>query len=210
MGFCLVFAHMVSYSLYRWECAIRSAAILGLVGAGLGQQIELSMRMFQYHETSTILIIVFVLVTAVDHLSTMIRKPCNASWWDEADRDAMPGRFRSAPGDGPPNGQEGSRMDQNIDKTICNRSMQMTTHSLDPGRDREVSPDHEWDAGDMGCGELVFHLSTRLKPMRPGQLLKLTARDLGVPQDLPAWCRLTGHHLTYANHPIYLLRRRED
>jgi phosphonate transport system permease protein len=70
-----VFANMVSYSLYRWECAIRSAAILGLVGAGgLGQQIELSMRMFQYHETSTILIIVFVLVTAVDHLSMMIRK----------------------------------------------------------------------------------------------------------------------------------------
>ena len=70
-----VFAHVVSYSLYRWECAIRSAAILGLVGAGgLGQQIELSMRMFQYHETSTILIIVFVLVTAVDHLSSIIRK----------------------------------------------------------------------------------------------------------------------------------------
>jgi phosphonate transport system permease protein len=70
-----VFANMVSYSLYRWECAIRSAAILGLVGAGgLGQQIELSMRMFQYHETSTILLIVFVLVTAVDHLSTTIRK----------------------------------------------------------------------------------------------------------------------------------------
>jgi phosphonate transport system permease protein len=46
-----------------------------LVGAGgLGQQIELSMRMFQYHETSTILIIVFVLVTVVDHLSTVIRK----------------------------------------------------------------------------------------------------------------------------------------
>lgn len=70
-----VFGHLVSYSLYRWECAIRSAAILGLVGAGgLGQQVELSMRMFQYHETSTILIIVFLLVTAVDHLSTMIRK----------------------------------------------------------------------------------------------------------------------------------------
>jgi phosphonate transport system permease protein len=70
-----VFANMVSYSLYRWECAIRSAAILGLVGAGgLGQQIELSMRMFEYHETSTILIIVFMLVTIVDHLSSMIRK----------------------------------------------------------------------------------------------------------------------------------------
>jgi phosphonate transport system permease protein len=70
-----VFANMVSYSLYRWECAIRSAAILGLVGAGgLGQQIELSMRMFQYQETATILIIVFVLVTTVDHLSALIRK----------------------------------------------------------------------------------------------------------------------------------------
>ncbi|HXH08728.1 MAG TPA: phosphonate ABC transporter, permease protein PhnE [Alphaproteobacteria bacterium] len=70
-----VVANLVSYSLYRWECAIRSAAILGLVGAGgLGQQIELSMRMFQYHETSTILIIVFVLVTGVDHLSAMIRR----------------------------------------------------------------------------------------------------------------------------------------
>ena len=68
-------ANMVSYSLYRWECAIRSAAILGLVGAGgLGQQIEISMRMFQYHETSTLLIIVFVLVTGVDHLSSMIRR----------------------------------------------------------------------------------------------------------------------------------------
>jgi len=66
---------LVSYSLYRWECAIRSAAILGLVGAGgLGQQLEISMRMFQYHETSTILIIVFVLVTAVDHLSSWVRK----------------------------------------------------------------------------------------------------------------------------------------
>jgi phosphonate transport system permease protein len=70
-----VYAHMVSYSLYRWECAIRSAAILGLVGAGgLGQQIELSMRMFEYQETSTILFIVFLLVTAVDHLSAMTRK----------------------------------------------------------------------------------------------------------------------------------------
>lgn len=70
-----VFASMVSYSLYRWECAIRSAAILGLVGAGgLGQQIELSMRMFEYQETSTILLIVFLLVTTVDHLSTVIRK----------------------------------------------------------------------------------------------------------------------------------------
>lgn len=71
----LAFANLVSYSLYRWECAIRSAAIMGLVGAGgLGQQIEISMRMFDYQQTSTILIIVFVLVTGADHLSSRIRR----------------------------------------------------------------------------------------------------------------------------------------
>jgi tRNA 2-thiouridine synthesizing protein A len=102
-------------------------------------------------------------------------------------------------------------MDENTDKTrVPQIDADGDAFSRSLGEIERVSPDHEWDAGDMGCGELVFHLSLRLKPMRPGQLLKLTARDLGVPEDLPAWCRLTGHHLTYANHPIYLLRRRED
>ncbi len=78
------------------------------------------------------------------------------------------------------------------------------------GARESMHPDSEWDAGDMGCGELVFELRIRLKPMRPGQLLKLTARDPGAPEDLPAWCRLTGHHLTYVDHPIYLIRRKED
>ncbi|MBI4639099.1 MAG: phosphonate ABC transporter, permease protein PhnE [Candidatus Tectomicrobia bacterium] len=66
---------MISYSLYRWECAIRSAAILGLVGAGgLGQQIEISMRMFNYRETATILLLTLLLVTIVDSFSSTIRK----------------------------------------------------------------------------------------------------------------------------------------
>jgi tRNA 2-thiouridine synthesizing protein A len=78
------------------------------------------------------------------------------------------------------------------------------------GEPERLHPDSEWDAGDMGCGELVLELRLRLQPMRPRQLLKLTARDPGAPEDLPAWCRLTGHHLTYADHPIYLIRRRED
>jgi len=73
-----------------------------------------------------------------------------------------------------------------------------------------LDPDSEWDAGDMGCGELVFELRLRFKALRPGQILKLTARDPGAPEDLPAWCRLTGHRLTYVDHPIYLIRRRED
>ncbi len=64
----------VSYTLYRWECAIRASAILGLVGAGgLGQQVELSMRFFQFDEVITILGILFCLVAAVDFISGRVR-----------------------------------------------------------------------------------------------------------------------------------------
>jgi tRNA 2-thiouridine synthesizing protein A len=70
--------------------------------------------------------------------------------------------------------------------------------------------DSEWDAGAMGCGELVMELRIRLKPKPPGHILKLTARDPGALEDLPAWCRLTGHHLMYADHPVYLIRRKEE
>jgi len=69
-----VLPNFVSYTLYRWECAVRASAVLGLVGAGgLGQQIEISMRMFNFNEILTILIILFVMVAAVDVLSSKIR-----------------------------------------------------------------------------------------------------------------------------------------
>jgi tRNA 2-thiouridine synthesizing protein A len=69
------------------------------------------------------------------------------------------------------------------------------------------SSDLEWDAGDLGCGELVLELHMRLSAMRPGQALRLTARDPGAPQDLPAWCRMTGHTLVSQHHPVYLIRK---
>jgi len=66
--------NFVSYTLYRWECAVRASAILGLVGAGgLGQQIEISMRMFNFNEVLTILIILFVMVASVDYVSAKVR-----------------------------------------------------------------------------------------------------------------------------------------
>ncbi|MBI5576142.1 MAG: sulfurtransferase TusA family protein [Deltaproteobacteria bacterium] len=79
------------------------------------------------------------------------------------------------------------------------------------GRERTGGPPAvEWDAGDSGCGELVMELRLRLNAMKPGDLLKLTATDPGAREDLPAWCRLTGHALVESGHPIYLIRRRED
>jgi tRNA 2-thiouridine synthesizing protein A len=68
----------------------------------------------------------------------------------------------------------------------------------------------EWDAGDLGCGELLLELRTRLAAVGPGGVLRLTSRDPGSPEDLPAWCRMTGHTLVSQNHPVYLIRRKEQ
>lgn len=74
----------------------------------------------------------------------------------------------------------------------------------------EASVAGRWDAGDLGCGDLVLELRTRLLSLRPGQLFELLARDPGAPADLPAWCGLTGHALVSATPPRYLIRRRAD
>ena len=72
------------------------------------------------------------------------------------------------------------------------------------------SADAEWDAGDMGCGDLVLELRMRLQAIQPGEMLKVTARDPGAPEDLPAWCRLTGHTLLSSQHPEYWIKRKEE
>jgi tRNA 2-thiouridine synthesizing protein A len=68
--------------------------------------------------------------------------------------------------------------------------------------------DSHWDAGDMGCGELVLQLRLRLLELPPGHVMWLRARDPGAIEDLPAWCRMTGHALLSAHHPDYWIRRR--
>lgn len=68
--------------------------------------------------------------------------------------------------------------------------------------------DAEWDAGDMGCGDLVLQLRGRVERLRAGQTMRLVARDPGAPVDIPAWCRLTGHALIAAEPPVYLIRRK--
>jgi len=67
-----------------------------------------------------------------------------------------------------------------------------------------------WDAGELGCGRLLFELYLRLDRLQPGEEIEIVARDPGAPADLPAWCRTTGHTLVSANHPVYVIRREED
>ncbi|CAA9404801.1 MAG: Phosphonate ABC transporter permease protein phnE [uncultured Ramlibacter sp.] len=68
-------SELTSYTVYRWECAIRSSAVLGFVGAGgLGQQMDNSMKMFNGSEVCTILIVFVLLVALTDALSSRLRK----------------------------------------------------------------------------------------------------------------------------------------
>jgi phosphonate transport system permease protein len=66
---------LTSYTVYRWECAIRSSAVLGFVGAGgLGQQMDMSMKMFNGAEVSTMLLAFIFLVWLADLASSALRR----------------------------------------------------------------------------------------------------------------------------------------
>ena len=67
-----------------------------------------------------------------------------------------------------------------------------------------------FDAGDMGCGELVMQLRIQLQKLPPNSTLHVIAHDPAAPEDLPAWCRLTGHALTAMSHPHYTIQRKGD
>ena len=71
----------------------------------------------------------------------------------------------------------------------------------------EIAIASEWDAGHMGCGEVILLLRRRMQKLNPGDVLKLTAHDLGAPIDMPAWCRMTGRRLLRADHPEYWIEQ---
>ena len=66
---------LASYTVYRWECAVRASVVMGFVGAGgLGQLMDQSMKMLNGGEASTILVTFLFLVLVADALSVVIRK----------------------------------------------------------------------------------------------------------------------------------------
>ncbi len=68
-------AELASYTVYRWECAVRSSVVLGFVGAGgLGQQLDNSMKMFNGGEVATLLLVFIALVALADRVSAWLRK----------------------------------------------------------------------------------------------------------------------------------------
>ena len=65
----------MSFSLYRLESNVRSATVLGIIGAGgIGQVLFESIRAFYYPQAAAILIIVIATVTIMDLISQQLRK----------------------------------------------------------------------------------------------------------------------------------------
>jgi len=67
--------NMINTSLFSLEKAVRSSVVLGLVGAGgIGAELAISMEMFRYDQAAYIILMIFILVYAVEHLSSRLRE----------------------------------------------------------------------------------------------------------------------------------------
>jgi phosphonate transport system permease protein len=65
----------ISFSLYRFESNVRSATVLGIVGAGgIGVLLWELIRSFNYAETAAVLIIIVISVTVIDMISQFLRR----------------------------------------------------------------------------------------------------------------------------------------
>ncbi len=65
----------LSYSLYRFESNVRSASVVGMVGAGgIGAILFEVIRSFQYGQTCAVLLILVLTVSAIDLVSASLRK----------------------------------------------------------------------------------------------------------------------------------------
>jgi phosphonate transport system permease protein len=65
----------VSYALYRFEANVRSATVVGMVGAGgIGVILWENIRAFQFVQTGAVLLGIIVVVSCIDVLSQRLRK----------------------------------------------------------------------------------------------------------------------------------------
>jgi len=65
----------ISYALYRFESNVRSAMVVGMVGAGgIGVVLYEAIRSFNYAQTSAVLLMVIVIVTLIDLGSAWLRE----------------------------------------------------------------------------------------------------------------------------------------
>jgi phosphonate transport system permease protein len=66
---------VISQAFYRLEVNVRASVLLGFIGAGgIGQDLFVAFRVFQYREVVIHVAAILVLVILVDHASALVRK----------------------------------------------------------------------------------------------------------------------------------------
>jgi phosphonate transport system permease protein len=66
---------MVSVGLFWWEFNVRASTVLGVVGAGgIGQELKNSMDLLLFPRLLTIIVLILVTVTVIDHASEWLRR----------------------------------------------------------------------------------------------------------------------------------------
>ena len=66
---------MVSVGLFWWEFNVRASTVLGVVGAGgIGQELKNSMDLLMFPRLLTIIVLILVTVTVIDHTSEWLRR----------------------------------------------------------------------------------------------------------------------------------------
>jgi phosphonate transport system permease protein len=66
---------MLSIGLFWWEFNVRASTVLGVVGAGgIGQELKNSMDLLDFPRLVTIIAIILVMVTVIDHGSQWLRR----------------------------------------------------------------------------------------------------------------------------------------
>jgi hypothetical protein len=64
--------------------------------------------------------------------------------------------------------------------------------------------DTQFDARELGCGDLVMALFKFFKPLGPGTIVRVKALDAG---DVMAWCRSTGNTMHAGEPPFFLIEK---
>lgn len=92
---------VTAYTLYSFECCVRAASVLGFVGAGgIGYEISLSMRLFEYRQVMTLILAFVLLLAATDAVSRRLRARLQSNaestrkqQWFSSEQDSQYMRF---------------------------------------------------------------------------------------------------------------------
>ena len=65
----------LGYALLRFEINVRSAAVLGFVGAGgIGQELIVAIRRFYYNDVAALLVLIILTVVLIDSVTSHVRR----------------------------------------------------------------------------------------------------------------------------------------